>query len=150
MTANRFNFRCWDKQNQHMFYDGYNCWEDTHITTHDYLGLSLGGDIYRQWEYVDNAPELANLTEKATNEYILMQSTGFVDRNGKEIFEGDIIKYIYPDGEHIIKQIYYSKDNSQMYYANKNKSFYACFYEILPEEVEVIGNIYENKELLGE
>ena len=112
--------------------------------------------IYRVYNLMENGDKVEVIDDNGDfvgdgdgfykNDFDLMQSTGFVDKNGKEIFEGNIIKYIYPDGEHIIKQIYYSKDNSQMYYANKNKSFYACFYEILPEEVEVIGNIYENKE----
>lgn len=149
MTANRFNFRCWDKRNQHMFYDGYNCWEDTHITTHDYLGLSLGGDIYRQWEYVDNAPELANLTEEATDEYILMQSTGKVDKKNNEVFDGDLVK-LYDDDENIA-QIVYSVENARFEYHRKNGDFISALCDIeLNKYAEVIGNIYENKEILGE
>ena len=151
---NRFNFRCWDKRNQHMFYDGYNCWEDTHITTHDYLGLSLGGDIYRQWEYVDNAPELANLTEKATNEYILMQSTALKDKNKKEMFESDIASISCTDEKGNItksfKVISYSIDYGMFFYKNmEDGSYYASLNEISSDRVEIIGNIYENLEIIG-
>lgn len=149
MTADRFHFRCWDIENKHMFYDGYNNWKNTHIKTHDYLGLSLGGDIYRQWEY--GAPELSELTEKATDKYILMQSTGLIDKNGKEIFEGDIVEIKENDGRRVsYKIIKYSKYDVAFYYTNMNsKTFYASFTEIDENfNVEVIGNIYENEELL--
>lgn len=147
--ANRFHFRAWDKKNQHMFYDGYNCWEDTHITTHDYLGLSLGGDIYRQWEYVDNAPELANLTEKATDEYILMQSTGLTDKNGKEIYEGDIVVDVKDKTKY---KVFYREIGacfSLEFLDSKNfdcRDFGEIQYEGIEQNLEIIGNIYENEE----
>ena len=146
--ADRFHFRCWDIENKYMFYDGYNNWENTHIKTHDYLALSLGGDIYRQWEYVTiGASELSELTEKATDKYILMQSTGIVDKNGKEIFEGDILKSTVAISPTIF-YIKYNKNLSQFICVNiKNEEFYARNLEYICLH-EIIGNIYENKELL--
>lgn len=154
MTS-RFNFRCWDIENKHMFYDGYNNWEDTHIKTHDFLALSLCGDIYRQWEYADSVHTLIDLTEKATDKYILMQSTGLKDKNNKEMFDGDIVSISRTDvNGNIIKYfkiISYSVDYGMFFYKNmEDGSCYATFGEIYLDRVEVIGNIYENKEILGE
>ena len=71
----------------------------------------------------------------------LMQYTGLKDKNGKEIYEKDIVKY-----ETMIGKI--------MFF---NGSFILSDFEeteewelgIINEELEVIGNIYENSELLG-
>lgn len=76
---------------------------------------------------------------------ILMQSTGLVDKNGKEIFEGDIV-HAYGEDTYLIGVIEYF-DNA---YCIKSKN---GIYNLLwtnAEQYEIIGNIYENPELLEE
>lgn len=77
-----------------------------------------------------------------------MQSTGLHDKNGVEIFEGDIIEYI--DGEYSFVGVV--KNSIFGLYARDDKDNYK-FEDFADEntmtaEVKVIGNIYENKELL--
>lgn len=87
-------------------------------------------------------------TELAFSQVIIMQSTGLKDKNGKEIFEGDIVQYL--DGEYSFIGVV--KISAFGIYA-KNKYDNYNFEDFADEntkeaDVAVIGNIYENKELL--
>ena len=88
-----------------------------------------------------------NVAKEDMKEYELMQSTGLKDKNGKEIFEGDILDY---KGRKVLVSwhgsyasfIYRFVDELQER-KPEWKPLYLAYYKF-----EVIGNIYENKELL--
>lgn len=88
-----------------------------------------------------------NVAKDDMKEYELMQSTGLKDKNGKEIFEGDIVDY--KGREAVVKWhgsyasfIYRFVDGLQERVSEWDPLFLACYH------FEVIGNIYENPELL--
>ena len=68
------------------------------------------------------------------------QYTGLTDKNGKKIFEGDIVKYKNSSP----CQIAYIDSQFVMMW----KNFYRNFERVYDDEIEVIGNIYDNPELL--
>lgn len=88
----------------------------------------------------------------AYDEFELMQSTSLFDKNGKEIYEGDIVKYKSKKGT-FTDIATYSK-----FYAffglKDDTGDLICSFDWLLENVgkdgfEVIGNVYEKQELLG-
>jgi hypothetical protein len=114
-------FRAWDKESKKMYSD---------IDSDKEYWLSLQtGAIY------DNGK--GNHFKVATVE--LMQFTGLKDKNEKEIYEGDIIEQKMYDGEKYILDVEWPFD---MFYDGEQPVF--------PQDCKVIGNIFENSELIKE
>lgn len=86
----------------------------------------------------------------AYDEYELMQSTGLKDKNGKEIFEGDIVVAM-SQGVKEIGEVKHRIDGYWlMYPAWQHGEFWNIVKNVDTGEtgVEIIGNIYENPEFL--
>ena len=80
----------------------------------------------------------------------LMQYTGIKDENGKEIYEGDVLKWKYVNDNGYRRResgatfsVFYNEGTAE-YKTSDGDSLYTC----LNDSIEVIGNIYENPELI--
>lgn len=109
---------------------------------------------FRAWDKIEKQiiiPSYVFNDERETD-YILMQYTGLKDKNDKEIYEGDIITITYSNGEKIKKYAVKYCDDCGYYMLKSIDRKYDldtfCGYG--KEQIEIIGNIYENPELLKE
>jgi len=130
--------------------------------------VGLSEDV-KQVFIVDELPSCVKVNWNNAKDMILMQYTGLKDKNGVEIFEGDLLGLYYGTTHHLY-EVKYSDSEAMYTLAAHGRYFSGDFSDLLdkhewetldirykmsyyalgaiPEDVEVIGNIYENKELL--
>lgn len=77
---------------------------------------------------------------------VLMQYTGLTDRNGKEIYESDIVEHRNFLAE--LLGIYEVRNSGWSFTLHDIKQPEIGSHYITPSQLEIIGNIYENLELL--
>ena len=115
-------FRIWDIENKEML----------KVQELDFESTFYGGRIaIRPDQYNDYFD---------TEDMILMQYTGIDDKNGKEIYEGDIVKY-----ENMTGKIMFFNGSFIMSNFEETEEWELG---VINEELEIMGNIYDNPELL--
>lgn len=123
MNQREIKFRAWDKEGKKMLEMSVS----TNYQPHFLQDLKSFGGGFR--ELFD--PDLE-----------LMQFTGLKDKNGKEIYEGDIVKDF--DWEERLCEVAFNGWSWRL------KNIQSGWWKDWSSDLEVIGNIYENPELLEE
>ena len=87
------------------------------------------------------------LQEEYKDRLKIMQYTGLRDKNGREVYEGDIVRFKDWWDEEMVGEVRYSEKDMAFTIVN---DFWDGFPIMYADDLEVIGNIYENPELLEE
>ena len=123
-------FRIWDIENKEML----------KVQELDFESTFYGGRIaIRPDQYNDYFD---------TEDMILMQYTGIDDKNGKEIYEGDIV---VDKEDEVMGEITWNEEEASFYFSilYENGTYEEEKLNDWASVLEVIGNIYDNPELLG-
>ena len=91
-----------------------------------------------------------NIVKDDVKNYELMQSTGLKDKNGKEIFEGDILAIETYEGI-LNVNIFWDRKHALFMFESKKYNEKDLLAELVEDNTypfEITGNIYENPELL--
>ena len=122
-------FRAWTEEGKVMYYDVYPFKDGTLLLSYDEIAF-------------DEVP---------ASDFILMQSTGLKDKNSKEIFEGDIVKY-KAGCNTFTEEVAYDKNFAGFGVMDAYADIIFSFGELAEDidliSLEVIGNIWEDGELL--
>ena len=106
------------------------------------IGIVISLKPLRKRVYVEWDDTLSG-TEDIDDNGVLMQSTGMFDKNGVEIFEGDVVSFSIDNGwDYVVSKnglIIYSDGCYQILENGIKYRINQC----LEEDIEVIGNMYE-------
>ena len=119
--------------------------------TNDLKGIDFENEtvVLKKFYWEDGFPVEEEVFEVEIGNAILMQSTGLKDKNGKEIFEGDVVRQVrtQPTTENEIIIGVVTMIEGAWWIMNDCEQLASKLWSETDEN-EIIGNIYENPELL--
>lgn len=127
-------FRAWVSDKAGYNKQGMYCGVENAYDTLGQMGDGKGGFKDYSWQSFEEV-----ISDAKKGDLVLMQFTGLLDKNGKEIYEGDVVMKTVKDNGHAPIKMPVRWNQILAGFDINGKSGH---------EYEIIGNIYENPELL--
>lgn len=135
-------FRIWDKQEKKFFQPTYEAYKGNL----EDLSIGLNGIVFKR-----TFPEPSSMIDWQDGRWIVNQFTGLKDKNGKEIFEGDILR-----DEEATYEVYFAQDACAFDLLRLNDGSnmigFGCYTrDIIADLIQsskLIGNRFENPKLI--
>ena len=135
----RFKFRAWDRERKLLIYSWSESTTEQRKIYEDVYGKD---ETYNCWQCC----QLDCLDNYGEN-FIIEQCTGLKDKNGKLIYEGDVVEVseAYENG---IYKIEFCQSDCEYNLYNTEGNFMYQLTKSMARYMEVIGNIHENADLI--
>lgn len=131
-------FRAWDKKEEEMIYDGT-----------DYLTRTIGHYRHQTEEELNKETYFIHWITPIScpDRFILMQLTGLPEKNKKEIYDKDIVRWGSTEGRRYTKEVNW---NNEKFCWNLGNIPYCELFEsgYFQTKIQLIGNSFDNPELL--
>ena len=159
-------FRAWDKHSNKMLYNKFILAPTTPDWSPHTMDNELREEIQKLYKKKFKGDPIASYVVPSVIDWSnyygidnleIMQYVGLKDKNDKRIFEGDIVKFkdftsdkfiLNQEAEIAVVEWYNAGFVPRDFETNHKGGRYIHFWDML-EDIEVIGNIYENPELIS-
>ena len=90
--------------------------------------------------------DIEGMRKEVVRPETVCQYTGLADKNGKKIFEGDVVRLVY-DGEEYIFVVIWDQDELDFKATNGKQNYGPGGFQYLPccDEIEILGSIHDGE-----
>lgn len=118
----------------------------------DIIELSIAGHVSRRNAYGLDGYERNPTFDEPEKDIVLMQFTGLKDRKGIDIYDGDVLIFGKSSTRYAVSWnndgwVAFSNEGDE-FGAYRNSIYHRTRYDKENKQIEIIGNIYENPELI--
>ncbi len=133
-------FRAWDKEVEEMLFPE---WEEGPVGGGNVMELF----IYNSTKYPPNHSSLSWILKKSEY-FVPMQYTGLKDKNGKEVYAGDVVRYWHYEDRHIDYIVTYDEKRFAWMLKEIGSARTTFLHHFALWLLEIIGNVHEHPDLL--